>query len=716
MPKSFKKRDYRKSKKKNLKGGKSKKKSRKGGKSKKKSRKGGKSKNKTGGMNADAPSFVPGSFQFNPTVSSFVPRMERQSSLPLKTKAAKRIQSATRRRQSTRNKSAKNIQRAFRTNRLNKQKTKSAKRIQSAWKAKKVGDKTRADYPGVSMPREVYPWQTQKKIFFESALGDDILDRQESLEDLSRETKKIRDKTYQKINQYEDDHRYKQSLKIPGLLKNVHQRDLGQGWDVKFKNPSYTLEPALTRDIEDLTPEQLKEKTRIMGLVDWLDTQEPIIKTAVDNLVNITNLLNKKDRELDELNNLDLFNCKKIRALAEADIKYYNDPDTNKYIQDCRLNQTQMFINTFYKLDLELIIPQRQNRWLSVDRVPSIEDKINSFPNDKFTKGAKTALIDTLIDHNLFKYVTEDTRRYRRFMDPRSKSATIHNNRFDLFVFYLRTYNKDETQHHVTTGEYINANNFPGNTTITIRHESPDDTEKASTGRELLESILNLFELTILERNIKDKSPEKIERMKRYFIYTLIGFDDIENYIKKLADLIYSLFTTLELDIRRFDPNAKRIQLDSLINFNNIDKAGDFDEIEETSPEIYKQLSENAFTEANCCGFGTDRYSTLDEAIVNMGEEYKNIQSFHQIGQKKLNNMINLHNDIKNYILGEDEDISDYYYELDDRGIHEIRDNKKLDGIINDLPFGRRLLQNVDPVIATKIRNNQFSYNMFSEY
>ena len=699
MPKSFKKRNFRKSKKKNLKGGKS----------KKKSRKDTKSKKKNGGMNANAPSFVPGSFQFNPSVSSFVPRMERQSSLPLKTKAAKRIQSATRKRQSTKNKSARNIQRAFRTNRLNKQKTKATERIQTAWKAKKVGDKTRADHPGVLMPRGVYPWQTQKKIFFESALGDDILDRKESLSDLNREKEKIRDKTYQIINQYEDDDRYKQSLKIPGLVKR-------RGFDASFRYPNYTLEPALTRDIEDLTPEQLKEKTRIMGLVDWLDTQKPIIKTALGKLANITNIINKKENELNELNNLDLFNCKKIRALADADIKYYNDPDTNKYIQDCRLNQTQMFINTFYKLDLELIIPQRQNRWLPVGRVPSIEDKINSFPNDKFTKGAKIALIDTLIDHNLFKYVTEDTIRYRTFMDPRSKSATIHNNRFDLFVFYLRTYNKDETQHHATTGEYINANNFPGNTTITIRHESPDDTEKASTGRELLESILNLFELTILERNIKDKSPEKIERMKRYFIYTLIGFDDIQNYVRKLADLIYSLFTTLELDIRRFDPNAKRIQLDSLINFNNSDKAGDFNEIEETSPEIYKQLSENWYTEANCCGFGTDKYSTLDEAIVNMGEEYKNIQSFHQIGHKKLNNMINLHNDIKNYILDEDEDISDYYYEPDNRGFYEIHNNKKLDGIINDLPFETRLLRNIDPVIATKIRNNQFSYDMFSEY
>ena len=165
MPKSFKKRNFRKSKKKNLKGGKLKKKPRKDTKSKKKSRKDTKSKKKNGGMNASAASFVPGSFQFNPSVSSFVPRMERQSSLPLKTKAAKRIQSATRRRQSTKNKSARNIQRAFRTNRLNKQKTKATERIQTAWKAKKVGDKTRADHPGVLMPRGVYPWQTQKKYF-----------------------------------------------------------------------------------------------------------------------------------------------------------------------------------------------------------------------------------------------------------------------------------------------------------------------------------------------------------------------------------------------------------------------------------------------------------------------------------------------------------------------------------------------------------------------
>ena len=78
--------------------------------------------------------------------------------------------------------------------------------------------------------------------------------------------------------------------------------------------------------------------------------------------------------------------------------------------------------------------------------------------------------------------------------------------------------------------------------------------------------------------------------------------------------------------------------------------------------------------------------------------------------------MINLHNDIKNYILDEDEDISDYYYEPDARGFGEIHNNKKLDGIINDLPFETRLLRNIDPVIATKIRNNQFSYDMFSEY
>ena len=79
-----------------------------------------------------------------------------------------------------------------------------------------------------------------------------------------------------------------------------------------------------------------------MGLVDWLDTQEPIIKTDVGNLANITNLLNKKDRELDELNNLDLFNCMKIRALAEADIKYFND-----HSDLCLAGEDTEFINKF---------------------------------------------------------------------------------------------------------------------------------------------------------------------------------------------------------------------------------------------------------------------------------------------------------------------------------------------------------------------------------
>ena len=57
-----------------------------------------------------------------------------------------------------------------------------------------------------------------------------------------------------------------------------------------------------------------------------------------------------------------------------------------------------------------------------------------------------------------------------------------------------------------------------------------------------MNAVLDLFEETVLSRNIRDKSPEKIERMKRYFIYSLIGLDSIPYY----QDILTTKITNLE--------------------------------------------------------------------------------------------------------------------------------------------------------------------------
>ena len=81
-------------------------------------------------------------------------------------------------------------------------------------------------------------------------------------------------------------------------------------------------------------------------------------------------------------------------------------------------------------------------------------------------------------------------------------------------------------------------------------------------GYEHLNRVLDLFEETILSRNIKDKSPEKIERMKRYFIYSLIGLDNPDYYKHIVESKLRS--TNRYIVDSETDLELLRIQIDIL--------------------------------------------------------------------------------------------------------------------------------------------------------
>ena len=107
-------------------------------------------------------------------------------------------------------------------------------------------------------------------------------------------------------------------------------------------------------------------------------------------------------------------------------------------------------------------------------------------------------------------------------------------NRFDLLANYFR-WSKGN-------GRNLPMNHLPRRPDIYMYRD----------GYEHLNRVLDLFEETILSRNIKDKSPEKIERMKRYFIYSLIGLDNPEYYkymIERKITEINRYIVDSELDL-----------------------------------------------------------------------------------------------------------------------------------------------------------------------
>ena len=100
---------------------------------------------------------------------------------------------------------------------------------------------------------------------------------------------------------------------------------------------------------------------------------------------------NKEFQEstLENLDRLDLFKCKDIKAMAQADERLYLDKDflENK-IRPCRDELTRIYIDTFYSIPYVVIMPSPI----------SIETTLqNMAKNGNFTEAAATAMIDTLI-------------------------------------------------------------------------------------------------------------------------------------------------------------------------------------------------------------------------------------------------------------------------------------------------------------------------------
>ena len=231
-----------------------------------------------------------------------------------------------------------------------------------------------------------------------------------------------------------------------------------------------------------------------------------------------------QESKLENLDRLDLFKCKDIKAMAQADERLYLDKDflENKIIP-CRDELTRIYIDTFYSIPYEVIMPSPI----------SIETTLyNMAENGNFTRATATAMIDTLITMGIMLNNEQRT----IFTDPTSLYiGQPFDNWLLLSQFYRfassgrRTVLKHLKRNPAWTAEDDRRNpKYPQIKGILVDEQR---TRVEINGREALEYTLNLFEETIKERKLKmpgrweDMTDNDIEKMKRYFILCLIGFN-----------------------------------------------------------------------------------------------------------------------------------------------------------------------------------------------
>jgi len=512
---------------------------------------------------------------------------------------------------SNKNKSDINIQSAFR------KKSDAAKKIQSLTR----GRQSRKNTDWKKRDGLRFPLEVQKKIFFESVFGDDIIDRQNSLEELQ---KTLLRKQISSINDYKN------------MIRNSNYEKLEDTGLFKPKSGNYTgldIDPdqEINSDDSDIVQKRY--------LKDWYETTLDKINLEGDTK-QIKLGLDEKMKHIEGLEDLDMFKCKRMKKILDADPAMYADPQITRYSDQCRNDLTRIFVDTFYKLQWDLIMPfldyrdyippsEQSEPWAHYDVGKlSVQSKINSYPNDKFTTGAKSALIDTLLDldliviPSLLQNVDAVRRRDQRARQGlRVGADSTHDTRFDQLANYF-FYSKEQPlggRQHQLQQQRLILRHLPGQPSITFKTD----------GRTSLNAVLDLFEETVLSRNIRDKSPEKIERMKRYFIYSLIGLDSIPHYQDKLSQKIISVTGGIQVTHTDIEYYLNNIELPdmSLRTEQSLKKQ----QIEEQVKAILKKYKKNLDTDMH------PRIVLIRKLLAKLKKYENNLNNYNEMNEYIIN-------------------------------------------------------------------------------
>lgn len=479
-------------------------------------------------------SFVP---QMNPNASSFVPRQTpRQLS------------------NSRRSDAAKNIQRRYRGNRSRRLTMRRNRPI---------------DY------------NVQKKIMNRYILddeSDDIDDIDSRIQDL-KETNKIRemlrkDRLAGEYRKYPDRdeklkrgqeeqrlrHRRGRTKRLLRAMRNVPEDrrldniptrvgamtdaeqtqslfDLGEDYNPVLEDGSSD------EDLNSDDSDDMRIKRELRKDVDYYNQQERLNMDQTGPLID--DELNL-EQQLQRMKQMDPMRCKRVREMVEADPMLFRDKKFYEmYIRPCKDETTQVYLDTFFNIDWRWIkpigvypvVPYKQYDTTDEYRRAmaeynrqfkrfEIEEAINKIPGKFFPKNCKIALIDSLLDLELLTTMTTDYGTGPPFL------------RFDVLANFFR-WNKSGENSRVGLKHLLFGNRG--------RHYSI--VSRGLSGREELEMLLDLFEKTVVARNLKHQvvidgkkrsiliDDDKIEQMKRYFILMLIGVVGNPTYVEQLSEL-----------------------------------------------------------------------------------------------------------------------------------------------------------------------------------
>ena len=564
----------------------------------------------------------------NPNAQSFAPRMDinAPSFVP----------------QSFRN-AARNIQRTFRGNTARKnltRKKKAATKIQSRLRGNRsrTGKSERWGLPFPNSRRDidVDPF-LRRRVYNESLTGrrEGILGVEDEIDELERDNR-----YFQKlIDQTEKDYQnpksaYSMGKKAKQARLERYTRSAARGTKGRLdaiaeesgkESQQYadTLQEAMGHeDLEDIY-ESFLEANQDEPYIYYdpnAEASDPnlspnsnmreerlsklYVDREIDNIGYNKNIERNKEKialleiEKEDIDKLDIFKCKDIKAMAQADHSLYLDKNflENK-IKPCRDELTKVYIDTFYQLPWELIMPNSwsytyiPNREIGIRREGYLDQIVSGFllneineglkPMEKrYSKGVVNALKDVLMTMGLIMTPEQISRSRNTYLAGTYYGMPTNN--FTLlsnFYKFAVTNSRTVLKHLPKNPRYDGTHRFPEYPYIVGR---VDDEERGITGidgRDALEYTLNYFHDTVLDRKLKLKGrlikDDDIEKMKRYFILRLIGLIDNPHYILRLGERIGKLerhHHKNESDVPKADLNEWKMKRYKINKFKFIEQ------------------------------------------------------------------------------------------------------------------------------------------------
>ena len=250
---------------------------------------------------------------------------------------------------------------------------------------------------------------------------------------------------------------------------------------------------------------------RVQELKDYYQKIENI-KDFNENYENEMNILEHIKYKLENLDILDCHNLRRNTRLLLTDIRLYKDNEfLRKYIEPCKDNKllTEVYINTFYSVPIELIQPDTH-------RYSGIKEHIDAIPADYLPfQNDKNKLLKILEHIGVYKKNAHT--RPAHANDPINVPPTDN---IYLLARFLRNAKKENIQRQW-------AKDSPFSPYRNIEYLKGHD------GEDVLRDILWELELYLKEKNYEETQTRfnfNIEKTKRYIILILMGLVQNPNY------------------------------------------------------------------------------------------------------------------------------------------------------------------------------------------